>query len=128
MGKTTSYAGKIMSDVIQTTSDIIFRPCCPLKTRILQKLSIFCHFLVNQAVAQIPCLGVVTEHPPGFQLPIVSIFRPASGHTKRRTLRMRPFVISLYSGFYASTFANVAFCSMNSRRGPTSSPISMENM
>ncbi len=24
VGKTTSYAGKIMSDVIQTTSDIIF--------------------------------------------------------------------------------------------------------
>lgn len=28
--------------------------------------------------------------------------------------------------FYASIFANVAFCSMNSRRGATSSPISME--
>ena len=33
MRKTTSYAGKIISDIIQTTSDIIFRVCNTMKAK-----------------------------------------------------------------------------------------------
>ena len=36
MEKTTSYAGKIMSDIIQTTSDLFLPTCNPLKNKSLQ--------------------------------------------------------------------------------------------
>ena len=36
IGKTMSYAGKIISDIIQTTSDIIFAVCNTLKNKTLQ--------------------------------------------------------------------------------------------
>ena len=34
--KTMSYAGKIISDIIQITSDLFFAPCNPLKAKCLQ--------------------------------------------------------------------------------------------
>ena len=36
VGKTVSYAGKIISDIIQTTSDIILADCNALKNKTLQ--------------------------------------------------------------------------------------------
>ena len=47
----------------------------------------------------------------------------------RRTFRGCALcVICFCLSAYASTFAKVAFFSINSRRGPTSSPMSMENI
>ena len=96
-----------MSDVKFSTSDIIFR----LSTSNLTSLSY-----------------VATEYMSGFLFAIVRSFCHVLKETKRRIVQMRPIENFPLHGFYASTLANVAFCSMNSRRGPTSSPISMENM
>ena len=57
-GKTTSYIEKIMSDIIQTTSDIIFRPCNLLENIYLQKIFASLQIFGNQCVMQnLPNVG-----------------------------------------------------------------------
>ena|GEM_PF-2641463 len=42
-----SYAGKIMSDIIQTTSDLFLHRCKPLANNTLQQACFVRHFLIS---------------------------------------------------------------------------------
>lgn len=60
-----------------------------------------------------------------FPYSVLNTLLPFKEHRK---LMFLLYLMLKYINNYASMLAYVAFCSMNSRRGPTSSPINIENM